>query len=62
MDKTSLEIDKIIHQDLIPLQGKFRSWLELANGNFRFEPKTFHKAIEAIQKVIDIARDLAKEE
>ena len=43
-------------QELISLQSKFRSWLELANGNLRFEPKTFHKAIEAIQKVIDIAK------
>ena len=44
-------------QELIALQGKFRSWLELANGNFRFEPKTFHKAIEAIQRVIDIQQE-----
>lgn len=58
MDRTTLELDKVIHEQLIPLQGKFRSWLELANGNFRFEPKTFHKAIEAIQRVIDIAREL----
>jgi hypothetical protein len=43
-------------QELISLQGKFRSWLELANGNFRFEPKTFHKAIEAIERVIEIAK------
>ena len=61
MDRTTLELDKVIHEQLIPLQGKFRSWLELANGNFRFEPKTFHKAIEAIQRVIDIAKQHKEE-
>ena len=55
------KLNLVIHDRLIPIQSKFRSWEQLANNSFRFEPKTFKKAIEAIQEVINITRELAGE-
>ena len=51
MDRNTLE------QELLTLQGKFKSWLLLANGNFRFEPKTFAKCIEALERAIQIIKE-----
>ena len=55
------KIDIIIHRELVPLQQTFRSWEQLANGSFRFDPKTFRKAALKVQEVIDIARQLTED-
>jgi hypothetical protein len=57
------ELDKIIHNDLLPIQQAFKSYEQLAcNGCFRFDPKIFRKCSLKIQLVIDTARQLTKEE
>lgn len=54
------ELNDLIHQRLLPIQQRFLSFEKLANGEFRFEPKHFRKAVEGIQEVIDIARGLSR--
>ena len=58
----NLELNEIIHHKLLPLQQRFLSFEKLANGEFRFTGKHFSTAVESIQEVIDIARNLTKEE
>jgi len=54
----TLEINKIIHDELIPIQQQLKSYEQLANGEFRFTTKQFKKAIKSIQKVIDLLREI----
>jgi len=56
------ELDKIIHNKLLPLQQRFLSYEKLANGSFYFDGKHFSKAAESIQEVIDIVRDITTED
>jgi hypothetical protein len=54
-------IDKIIHEELLPLQQSFKSYEILAvNSSYRFDPKVFRKCAVKVQEVINIARELAK--
>ena len=56
------EVDKLIHEELLPIQQMFHSYELLANnGMFRFSPSVFKKCAIKIQVVIDNARELAKE-
>jgi len=55
------ELNSIIHDRLLPLQGKFKQWEGLAGNGFHFHPKTFRNAVESIQEVIEMVRELAKE-
>jgi len=57
------EIDKVIHDQLVPLQQMFKSYEQLAHNSFyHISPKVFKKCYVEIQTVINIARDLTKEE
>ena len=54
------EINKIIHDELIPIQQIFRSYERLStNSSFHFDGKIFKKCIFKIQDVIEIARRLS---
>lgn len=62
MDRSTIDkLNQTIHE-LVSLQSKFRSWALLANNSFRFEPKTFYKTIEIIQRIIEITRGSIEEE
>ena len=52
-------LDELIHSELLPTQQTFKSYEQLAQGDFRFSPKIFKKCALSIQKVIDAARELA---
>ena len=56
------EISDLIHDELIPCQQVFKSYEQLAGNGFRFNTKEFRKCIACIQRVIDTARELVKEE
>jgi len=56
------EVNKLIHEELLPIQQMFHSYELLANsGMYRFSPSVFKKCAVKIQVVIDNARELAKE-
>ena len=57
-----VDLDKLIHDDLLPLRQSFLSYEQLANGSYRFDAKIFRKAAQKVQVVIEIARTLIKEE
>lgn len=55
------ELNNFIHNKLITLQQKFVLYRQLSyNPQFRFNGEAFTECINAIQEVINIARDLAK--
>jgi len=53
-----VDLDKLIHDDLLPLRQSFLSYEQLANGSYRFDAKIFRKAAQKVQVVIEIARGL----
>jgi len=57
-----VDLDKLIHDDLLPLRQSFLSYEQLANGSYRFDAKIFRKAAQKVQVVIEIARSLTVEE
>jgi hypothetical protein len=57
-----VDIDKLIHTELLPLRQSFLSYEQLANGSYRFDAKIFRKAAQKVQVVIEIARSLTTEE
>ena len=53
------EIDDIIHNELLPIQDRFRSYLILINSpSFRLGDKQITKCIKNCNDLIDIARRL----
>jgi len=56
------ELDRIIHETLLPIKQSFVSYQQLANGNFRFDPKIFRRCAVHIEEVITIVRNLTQEE
>ena len=57
-----VDLDKLIHDELLPLRQSFLSYEQLANGSYRFDAKIFRKAAQKVQVVIEIARSLTVEE
>ena len=54
------ELNKIIHEELLPLRQAFLSYEQLShNPSMRVDPKIFRKCAVKIDKLIIIARELA---
>ena len=56
------ELNRLIHDDLIPKQQMFKSYEALAGNGFHFSHQIFRKVALSIQEVIDIVRSLTNEE
>jgi len=55
------ELNKIIHDHLLPIQQSFKSYEKLAGNGFHFSHQIFRKCALHIQEVIEIVKELAEE-
>lgn len=61
MGNNAERINKLIHDEILPIQNMFKSYKQLSyNPAFHFNGGIFDKCIRRCQELIEIARELVK--